>query len=116
MTRTEERDAIARAAAAVWGDDLGQVIVGREYASVFGVTGGRTLLHIEHPRAFEAAHKLLESLALPPAKEPIALELSGQASKIVLSIEPGMLQQAVGAPIPAPPAPPDDVPKLEGTK
>lgn len=114
MTRTEQRDAIARAASAVWGDELGQVIVGREYASVFGVTGARTLLHIEHPRAFEAAHKLLESLALAPTQEPLALDLSGQASKIVLSIEPNT--QAVGAPIPAPPAPPDDVPKLEGAK
>lgn len=55
-------DEIARLARAVWGDELGQCIVGRQSVHVFAVTGDRMLLRIEHAHAVAAAKTALVQL------------------------------------------------------
>lgn len=55
-------DEIERLARAVWAEETGQCIVGRESVHVFAVTGDRMLLRIEHAQAVAAAKVALVRL------------------------------------------------------
>lgn len=69
--RRQQATELERLARGVWGEDVGQVIVGYQVA-IFHIRGNSLLLHVDHDkRGVEAAFAALRAL-LPPEPQPTA--------------------------------------------
>lgn len=62
MDHSLAADVISRLAREVWGDEVGQVVVGREHVYVFAAQGTAPLLHLQHRLAYEASIVALTEL------------------------------------------------------